>query len=259
MKRIGKAALLAGAVVMSSVTAGQALFLDLTRDWLPVARNPWTGQYESLPLGQTLTIRSIENSGVTASVMASGDTLLSFVDNTTIPDISSALGSMCWGGRNFACIYMGMGIDSSDAQPDSAPGLLNGDETMLLYFSQPVSITQLYLFRYGQEQGQADLPQFSAGAGSSFTLPTGLEDTSIGNGFASVPVTGSWSDQLQLAQLNPLAPGYALLGVEFSLDQPAAEPPQPPEPGAVPVPAGGWLLASALGGLAVWRRRRRAA
>ena len=143
MKRIGEAALLAGAVVMSSVTAGQALFLDLTRDWLPVARNPWTGQYESLPLGQTLTIRSIENSGVTASVMASGDTLLSFVDNTTIPDISSALGSMCWGGRNFACIYMGMGIDSSGAQPDSAPGLLNGDETMLVYFSQPVSITQL--------------------------------------------------------------------------------------------------------------------
>lgn len=123
---------------------------------------------------------------------------------------------------------------------------------MLLLFSRPVSITRVHLIRYGEENGQRDMPQIDAGPAAVVDFPSTVTDTTVDNGYAALSVTGSWTSQVDFSQSNLLAPGYALLGVDFSLDPPPVVS-EPTTGGAVPLPPTAWLLAGVMGVLVTRR------
>lgn len=122
----------------------------------------------------------------------------------------------------------------------------DGDEILTLAFGKAVTITSL-AFSYAD--GNDDVSVLRLANGTVVTDASGRL-TLLGNGRGSFTVSNGIVGSIFGVAARGSNDEYKLRGVTVSYDD-------PPVP-AVPLPAAGWMLMAAIGGLAAARRRRRA-
>ncbi len=230
---------LAAGIVVGGTFAASAAIVDLT-DISPVPGTTYTTQTGASATGTA--------DGVTWTITPSEGGALTYNGGSDSPSAADGLA-----GEGDGIGVRGLGdVDEVDASPDDSPR-----EYLNLVFDREVTLTGVYFLDLFENPDNGSLEQatlFSGlGAmGGSELVSTDADIAAIlGTGFASNTGLSFTGTQFSFAPTGDndglTLDNFALAGFSFEVD----------DTEVVPVPAAGFLLAGALGGLGVLRRRKK--